>query len=523
MSALRWVWRGLSRIAVRLMMLNGALVAALCVALLVIPVFEAPFVDEAHYALNGEAEILAAAISAKPGLRSPEVERLLREVKARSEARARILDAEGWLVGDTQRLETAAAEPEVSAGARDEAPGALERAAALFLSWVETQRQGLLGPGTVTPNPYLEEPPYLSPEILAALAARDGEARRSHVEGAIPTLYSARPIVELGEVTGAVLLSRSAGTVAASRRAAELVLVQVLGLALLLAGGSTAVAVLSIARPLRGLREEAGSMFDRRGRIRGRLMAARRSDEIGDLARTLEALSGRVEERVGFIEGFAADVSHEFKNPLASIRVATEIIADMDDPKERKRFFSIVERDVARMERLLDALREVTQIDAQRDPGDEGPVDVKAMLTQLAEAFRMRIGDRVKIEVSAAEADLSVYGGQGRLVQVFENLLDNAVSFSDAGGRVYVRAMREEDDVVVSVQDEGPGIPEHHRERVFRRFFSYRPDEGDDRPHNGLGLAIVKAVVESYGGSVSAEGAEPRGALLEVRLPALGS
>ncbi len=521
MSAHRWVWRGLSRIAVRLMVLNGALIAALCVALLVTPVFEEPFVTEAHHALDGEAEILAAAISAKPGLRSREVERLLREVKARSEARARILDAEGWLVGDTQRLEMAG-EPDVSAGADDDAPGPLQRAAALFLGWVETQRHRILGPGTVTPNPYLEEPPYLSPEILAALAGRDGEARRSHVEGAVPTLYSARPIVELGEVTGAVLLSRSAATVAESRRAAELVLVQVLGLALLLAVGSTAVGVLTIARPLRGLREEAGSMFDRRGRIRGRLVAARRSDEIGDLARTLEALSGRVEERVGFIEGFAADVSHEFKNPLASIRVATEIIADMDDPKERKRFFSIVERDVARMERLLDALREVTQIDAQRDPGDEGPVDVKAMLTQLAEAFRMRIGDRVKIEVSAAEADLAVYGGQGRLVQVFENLLDNAVSFSDAGGRVYVRAMRDEHDVVVSVQDEGPGIPEHHRERVFRRFFSYRPDESDDRPHNGLGLAIVKAIVESYGGSVSAEDAEPRGALLEVRLPALG-
>ncbi len=524
MPALRWLWRGVSRIAVRLLVLNTVVLLALAVVLLASPVLEPAFLRDAHRALDGEAEILAAAVSATPGLRSGEIERLLREVKARSASRARIVDAEGWLVADTQRLELSPAPDEAPGSSPEDAPRLDERVAAALLTWIEARRPRVVSRPQTTPNPYLEEPPYLSPEILAALAGRRGEARRVHVDGALPTLYSARPVFELGEVTGAVLLSRSATPAVESRRSVESVLVRALGAALLLSLCFSALAVASIARPLRRLRGEAGSMFDRRGRRRGRLMEARRSDEIGDLAQTLEALSGRVEERVGFIEGFAADVSHEFKNPLASIRVATEIISDMDDPKERRRFFSIVERDVARMERLLDALREVTQIDAQRDPGDEGPVDVKTLLTQLAEAFRMRTGDQVKIEVSAPEQELRVYGGQGRLVQVFENLLDNAVSFSGEGGRVYVRATREEGDVVVTVQDEGPGIPEHHRERVFRRFFTYRPgDEDGDHPHTGLGLAIVKAIVEAYGGSVSAEAADPAGALMRVRLPALQS
>ncbi len=526
-SAGSWFRRRVARIGLRLFAANVVALAVLGLALFALPTLEGVFSREAHRALGGEAEMVAAAISAKPGLRSREVERLLREVRARSGVRARIIDAEGWLIADSQRVRPAR-EPDPHAPTAQATPRIDQRAITALWTWLEERRERWLPRPPVQPNPYLEDPPYLSPEILAALAGREGRAQRVHVDGAVPTLYSARPIIEANEVTGAALLSRSAEEAAGLRRSVEHRLLQVfLGIALfslLLTAGLT----LSIARPLRRLRDEAGSMFDRRGRIRGRLGAVRRGDEIGDLARTLEALSGRVEERVGFIEGFAADVSHEFKNPLASIRVATEIISDMDDPGERKRFFSIVERDVARMERLLDALREVTQIDAQRDPGDEGPVDLKMLLSQLAEAFRMRIGDRVKIEVSAPADELSVYGGQGRLVQVFENLLDNAVSFSGAGGRVYVRAERDEDDVVVSVEDEGPGIPDHHRERVFRRFFSYRPkgaggpgDEDDDRSHTGLGLAIVKAIVESYGGSVSAESASSGGALFCVRLPAL--
>ncbi len=516
MASLRSLRRALSRIGFRLLLTYVVVVAFPALALLSFDWFEQRLLAAENRALGREAEVLAAALSAKGGLRSAEVERALREIRATARTRARLVDVEGWLVADSALLD--AARQTTPSAPTLEALRWNERGADVVLEWLARRRRAIAEP---EPDPYAAEQPFLSAEILGALAGRVGTVVRVHADAPAPVLYAASPVHAGEEVIGAVLLNRAATDGAATLRSLQRVVIQVEVLALLAALGATLLGVATIARPLRRLRSEAETMFDRRGRIRGRLSGARRHDEIGDLARTLEAVSERLEERVGFIEGFAADVSHEFKNPLASIRVATEILADTEEPRERRRFLAFVERDVARMEHLLNALREVTSIDAQRDPGDEAAVDLSELLAQLAAAFRMRVGDRVKIEVAVPDEPVSVYGGQDRLAQVFENLLDNAVSFSPDGGRVLVQLARSDGDVVVSVGDEGPGIPEHHRERIFRRFFSYRPGgEDGERPHTGLGLAIVKAIVEGYGGSVTAEPGAIGGALIVVRLPA---
>ena len=148
MPALRWLWRGASRIGVRLLVLNTVVLLALAVVLLASPVLEPAFLRDAHRALDGEAEILAAAVSATPGLRSGEIERLLREVKARSASRARIVDAEGWLVADTQRLELSPAPDEAPGSSPEDAPRLDERVAAALLTWIEARRRanrGVLG------------------------------------------------------------------------------------------------------------------------------------------------------------------------------------------------------------------------------------------------------------------------------------------------------------------------------------------------------------------------------------------
>ena len=525
MSRWQWLRRRASRIGVRLLLAFGLVAILPTAALLGLGFLEARLSEAEGQALGKEAEVLAAALSAKSNLHSGEVELVFRELRVGAVTRARLVDAEGWLLADSELVEPArsALPPSSDEG---EAPTPWnERAADLVLDWVDRAKPwsgGVPGGSEIEPDPYVAERPFLSAEILGALAGRIGTARRRPADGAAPILYATAPVYEGEEVVGAVLLSRAAGAAAELRRTLARMLVQAAALALVAALVATAFAVATIAHPLRRLREEVATLLDRRGRIRGRLSGARRHDEIGDLARALEDLSERLEERVGFIEGFAADVSHEFKNPLASIRVATEILADAHEPGERRRFLAFVERDVARMEHLLNALREVTQIDAQRDPGDEAPVDLGELLSQLAEGFRMRAGSRVKIEHATADGPLLVYGGQERLAQVFENLLDNALSFSPEGGRVDLSVTRSDGEVVVSVQDEGPGIPEHHRERIFRRFFSYRPaDDEAEMPHTGLGLAIVKAIVEGYGGSVTAGSAPSGGARITVRLPAL--
>ena len=172
------------------------------------------------------------------------------------------------------------------------------------------------------------------------------------------------------------------------------------------------------------------------------------------------------------------------------------------------------------MERLLTETREISRIDARIDEEELEEVSLDAMLQGLVEAFRLRRGTRgPKFTVALADREVEVLASADRLTQVFENLLANAVSFSPVDGTVTVTLGVEAAHAVVTIADEGPGIPEEHFERIFSRFFSYRPDQSDDGGHSGLGLSIVRAVVEAYHGTVTAGARSGDGAKLTVRLP----
>ncbi len=271
----------------------------------------------------------------------------------------------------------------------------------------------------------------------------------------------------------------------------------------------------TISRPLKRLRAQAQAIVDRRGRLRGRFRGLERLDEIGDLSRALSELSSRLEERMRFIESFAADVSHEFRNPLASIRSAAEMLAEVEDPEERARFARIVESDIARLEKLLSEVREVTLLDGTSDEEDEepGPVDLNAVLRGVAGRERYR---SLELELELSDGKLNVAAGPDRMGRVFENLIDNAADFSKGHVRVSSKANGRE--AVVRVEDDGPGIPKEHAERVFDRFFSYRADASRRGDHTGLGLAIVKAILERRGGSIRSLASSLGGAAFEVRL-----
>lgn len=171
------------------------------------------------------------------------------------------------------------------------------------------------------------------------------------------------------------------------------------------------------------------------------------------------------------------------------------------------------------MERLLSGVREISIIDARVVREDVHPVDVGALLAMLVDGFRVRERERLRFELETGGGPLTVMASEDRLTQVFENILDNAASFSPRGGTVRVRAHAEEGAVVVRVADEGPGIPEANLYRIFDRFFTHRPEGARVAAgHTGLGLAIVQAIVEAYGGRVAAENGE-RGAVFTVRLP----
>jgi two-component system sensor histidine kinase ChvG len=253
--------------------------------------------------------------------------------------------------------------------------------------------------------------------------------------------------------------------------------------------------------------------------LRGRFKGSNKHDEIGDLARALERLTHRVEQHQQLAESFASDVSHEFKNPLASIRMATEMLAQVDSPAERARFLRVAESEIARMENLLAQVREITMIDAEIQNEERAPVDLNALLQRIVEGFRLRERDRVTFDLELAPAPPTVIASEARLIQVFENLLDNAVSFTPAGGHIAVGVAQVDKTARVTVGDRGPGIPEEHLGKIFDRFFTYRPDQQKNHRHTGLGLSIVKTIVEGYGGAVHAANQPEGGALFEVRVP----
>jgi len=373
------------------------------------------------------------------------------------------------------------------------------------------------GGGLEASDYYAGKQRLLGGEVLAALAGRYGAATRLSGGQRSVTLYTAIPILWEKEVLGVTLVSQSTLGILQMLYEVRLDIFEVVLASFAAAAVLSLLVSTTIVRPLRRLGNEAAAIVDRRGRLQRELRGTQRHDEIGDLSRALEDLTRRLRQHVEFAESFASDVSHEFKNPLTAIRTATEILADAGDPADRKRFAAIVEREVARLERLLSAVREISRLDARLDREAVAPVEIGALLREAVDACRTRTGRGVRFELAELAQPCWVRAAAERLLQVFENLLDNAASFSADGAVVRVEPSASADQVCVAIADDGPGVPSEHRERIFDRFFSFRGGDGA-RHHTGLGLPIARAIVEGYGGTLTLADAD-RGARFDVRLP----
>lgn len=522
----------LQGISVRLLLFNVLLVFLPAAGFLYLDVYERELLEAQERAMVQQGRHLAAALSERGRLDQPLAEGLLRRLDRRTEARLRIVGADGMLLADSAALGPRR-DPvvEKSRYADSVPPGTRERLVYRIGAWLYklprrmSTWMGAPEPARESERIYVRGRPLEVSEVQAALAGRYGAATRRSAGGQRSlTLYSAIPVRSQGRVVGAVVVSQSTFRILSALYEVRLGIFRVFLASVAAAVVLTLLVSTTIARPLRRLRDEAAALLDRRGRLRGRFRGSRRGDEIGDLARALEELTRRLEAHLAFIESFASDVSHEFKNPLASIRTATELLAEVEDPADRQRFLGMVQREVARMEGLLSGVREITEIDAQLETEKTRPVALDSLLREVVESRCLRADNPIKIKLEAPPEPVVVRASPERLTQVFENLLDNAASFSPEGGTVEVRLVREDGSGVILVEDRGPGIPEAHLERIFDRFFRYRPDEpGSRNGHTGLGLAIVKAIVDGYGGSITARNRPEGGARFEVRLPRLDS
>jgi two-component system sensor histidine kinase ChvG len=526
-----------SRISVRVFAFNFLIAFLPIAGMLSLGTYERQLLRSLEHALVQQGRVLAAALAGSGQLLSRNAERVIEALQQRQEARIRVVDATGKLLADSSRvsssasqdamteaerssgLESVTREPESGSQAAEQPRSAQETFLYRLASFPVRIYRKYVRP----PQPPLESADFYSgarslsgPEILAALEGRYGAATRVSAAGQRSvTLYSAVPVLDGERVSGVVLVSQSTYRILSDLYDLRLDIFTLFLVSVATAAGFSLLVSATITVPLRRLRDQAGLILDRSGRLRGRLPPTHRRDEIGDLSRRFADLTASLERQLRMAESFASDLSHELKNPLASIRSAAELLSGARD---REDLVGLILDDVSRMERLLTDVRELSRLDAGAPGERTASSDPKALAEGMVEAGRRRGAfGSVRVSVTGNSAHVAV--PPELLLRVLENLLDNAVSFSLEGGEVVIGVCGNEENVAIAVLDQGPGIPEENREKVFGRFFTSRPHGDSGRRHAGLGLAIVKAIAESYGGAVRAADGPSGGARVEVLLP----
>ncbi len=369
----------------------------------------------------------------------------------------------------------------------------------------------------------------LAAEVEAAL---DGEPQATLrvSESGDRVVSVSIPVRHVQQVLG--VLTLEAGdvdeTLAAQRRA--LMPFALVALAVNLLG--SLLMHLFVARPVMRLSAAADEVRLQRARAISLPDLEGRKDEIGDLARSLETMTETLSDRMDAIEAFAADVSHEIKNPLTSIRSALETLPLVKTAAQREKLTSLLQQDVRRLDRLITDISNASRLDAELNRDRPRAIDLTQLLTEIVGVYEsgLKPGE-AHVTFEAPTGDhVQIMGRDGPLGQVFRNLIDNARSFSPSGGTVRLSLGRDDIDpdrpIRVRIEDDGPGIPPENLETVFERFYTARPRGTAFGANSGLGLSIVRQIVEAHGGRVTAanrpgpDAGEVIGARFEVALPA---
>jgi two-component system, OmpR family, sensor histidine kinase ChvG len=360
------------------------------------------------------------------------------------------------------------------------------------------------------------------PEAEAALAGNDTETMLRRAPEGTPFISAAAPVAS--DTRAALLLTVNAREIRRVVRAERLTLFIILVLTLTVSILLSRFLARTIAVPLRRLALAAHRVRLGRAREVDVPRLPTRRDEIGLLARALHDMTQSLRGRIDATEAFAADVTHELKNPLASLRSAVDSLERTRDPALQAQLLDIVRHDVNRLDRLIVDIAETSRVDAELSRARFEPVDLAKLISSMMPGWEHRADGRAQLNVVRAPSLRPVMGDESRLARLIDNLVDNALSFSPAGGAVTIRLAREGDFMLLRVDDEGPGVPAERREAIFQRFNSVRPEEDFGR-HSGLGLAIAKAIAEGHGGSIAAaDRPDGRpGASFLVRLPIVQS
>ena len=525
----------------RILLVNLLPLALLLAALLYLDQYQNGLLEAEVSTLREQARIYAAALGEAavhedtpdnpqltPDLSRPLLRRLTEPTPS---AQAKLYAADGVLLADSRVREGPA-----GAVVTEPLPPAVDRGRILaFVGQIYDDLLSVLPHADRAPLLALDHPAAgaeWAPDVkeeLRKIAATPGRLIPPYIRRTDDNrlLVSVSEIVSRNRrVLGVVLLTREAREVDDSVLAVRLSILALFALALGLTVLLSWYLSLTIARPILRLATAAEGMREGRGRagtVQEGLLA--RTDEVGELARALSESARALWARMDAIEQFAADVAHEIKNPLSSIRSAIETLRRIDDPVKQRRLLAIIAEDVGRLDRLISDISDASRIDAELSRVAVEPVDVAPILAALVEIDEATRGDGdPRITLDIAEPALVVQAVEGRLVQVLRNLIGNAQSFSPEGGRIQLSAYEDGAMIEMVVEDEGPGIPAAKLEHIFDRFYSERPQGERFGQHSGLGLSISRQIVQALKGTISAEnrvdaGGRVIGARFVVRLP----
>ncbi len=439
--------------------------------------------------------------------------------------RARIYDREGGLLFDTRSLFN-------RNDGRGEAPqhkaNVLERA----FNGVQSGLTALFG-RSAAPEEVGPTNGHSLREVQTALAGARGSLVRRNGVGET-TVSVAVPIHKGGQVRGALLISTQGDAIDRVIASERFGLFQVFIVAAVIMVALSILLAGAIAGPVRRLAEAAEKV---RMGIKTREEIpdfTYRTDEIGHLSGALRDMTQALYRRIDAIESFAADVSHELKNPLTSLRSAVETLPLAKTDESRGRLMAIIQHDVKRLDRLISDIADASRLDAELARAEARRVDLRKLLTTVISVANERRRPKdcvIQLDIEAPageETPFAIIGHDSRLGQVVNNLIDNARSFSPPEAKVRVALRRVRGEVEMICEDEGPGIPEHALERIFERFYTDRPEQGFGQ-NSGLGLSISRQIVQAHRGTIRAENrpgpaneeGEPtvRGARFVVRLP----
>jgi len=517
--------RRFSALSLRIIAFNALALVILIGGVLVVQSGSADLVDERLTGIKQQALIVAGTLAeytADEDTRRIDVEHaepLLRQLIAPTKLRARVYDTNGRLVIDTRNLLARNVVQTVELPPLD------------FWNRTESSLRRFYD-GVMGVRPFARLRPYFEAgdngrvysEVNSALSGDATTAERVDEQNRL-VLSVAVPVQRFEAIYGVLMVSTEGGDIDDILRQERATLIEVFLVALAVMIASSLFLSGAIAEPIRRLAAAADAV--RRGHSGRETIPSlsERNDEIGDLSGSLSAMTQALYDRIDAIESFAADVAHELKNPLTSLKSAVEMLSRARTDEGREQMMEIVRNDVKRIDRLITDISDASRLDAELSRETSEPVDLAHLLETIVEVYRIsELPHRVTLALSFdLPPGAVVMARDERLAQVFRNLIDNAVSFSPDDATVTISAQAQGDVARVTVEDDGAGIPPENVETIFNRFYTERPDTHGFGKNSGLGLSIARQIVAGLGGRISAENRRPGGARFVVELPLGGN